>query len=69
METDITSLPKLSSHDEEIWKKILEESEREETKDIPLEIQNLLNVQLKRHSDFQKHLQKYRNFRSQEIKR
>ena len=38
LETDITSLPKLSSHDEEIWKKILEESEREQTKDIPPEI-------------------------------
>ena len=37
LETDITSLPKLS-HDEEIWKKILEESEREETKDILPEI-------------------------------
>ena len=32
------------------WKKILEESEREEAKGIPPEIQNLLNVQSKRHS-------------------
>ena len=62
LQTDITSLPKLSSHDKEIWKKILEESEREETKDIPPEIQNLLNVQSKRHSDFQKHLQKEQEF-------
>ena len=54
LETHIISLPKLSSHDEEIWKKILEESEREETKNIPPEIQKLLNVQFKRHSDFQK---------------
>ena len=61
LETDITSLPKLS-HDEETWKKILEESEREETKDIPPGIQNLLNVQSKRHSDFLKHLQKGQEF-------
>ena len=60
-ETDITSLPKLS-HDEEIWKKILEESETEETKDIPPEIQNLLNVHSKKHSDFLKCLQKGQEF-------
>ena len=40
----------------------VEESEREETKDIPPEIQNLLNVQYKRHFDFQKHLQKGQEF-------
>ena len=40
----------------------VEESQREETKDIPPEIQNLLNIQSKRHSDFQKHLQKGQEF-------
>ena len=39
LETDITCLPKLSSYDEEIWKKILEESEREETKELRIFLQ------------------------------
>ena len=40
----------------------VEESEREETKDIPPEIHNLLNVQSKRHSEFQRCLQKGQEF-------